>query len=242
MMTLSSRLQMIADEIKHGETMADIGTDHGFLPSYLVKQGICPKVILTDISHRSLQKSMNNVGEGSAFDFRLGDGISVLEIGEVDIVTIAGMGGILMSQILGADEGKAKSFKKYILQPRNNQSRLRYWLAANEFVIEKELLVREGKYICEILVASPFDSRKCFSQITVSEMTIAEPEFEVPEAIFAQNTLLALEFVQNKLRNEKRILKSVRFGKVVDMEKVRISEKKITHLEKLLQKYAGTCG
>ncbi len=80
----SDRLQMIADNIKHGETMADIGTDHGFLPLYLLEQGISPRVIMTDISEPSLGKAVDgteilskNVPEidiDERCDFRSGDG------------------------------------------------------------------------------------------------------------------------------------------------------------------------
>ena len=72
--------------------------------------------------------------------FRHGDGIKILEDGEVDAVTIAGMGGVLMTEILGANLKKTKSFKKFVLQPRNGQGKLRWWLLNNGFSIEKELL------------------------------------------------------------------------------------------------------
>ena len=62
-MKLSDRLQLIADEIKVGETMADIGCDHGFLPIYLMSEKKCPKAIMTDISEGSLQKAKDNCME-----------------------------------------------------------------------------------------------------------------------------------------------------------------------------------
>ena len=69
-MKLTDRLQMIADGIRAGETMADIGTDHGFLPIFLAESGICPHVIMTDISDGSLTKAETDLrsaqGEGNA--------------------------------------------------------------------------------------------------------------------------------------------------------------------------------
>ena len=158
MIKLTPRLKTIADEIEKGETMADIGTDHGFLPVYLWEAGICPKVIMADISRGSLSKAEQNcrgLHPDVDFDLRLGSGIEVLSEEEVDAVAIAGMGGILMTEILGADIHKAHSFKKLVLQPRNRIGHLRWWLYNNGFSIVNEKLVREGKYICEVITAVP---------------------------------------------------------------------------------------
>ena len=110
---LSDRLQLIADQITKGETMADIGTDHGFLPINLWETGICSKVIMTDISEPSLRKAKGYAGAyqfGSDMDFRVGNGLQVLDKGEVDTVVIAGMGGILMTEILGEDLDKSRGY------------------------------------------------------------------------------------------------------------------------------------
>ncbi|MBR5230415.1 MAG: tRNA (adenine(22)-N(1))-methyltransferase TrmK, partial [Firmicutes bacterium] len=82
MVKLTPRLQKIANEIKAGETMADIGTDHGFLPIYLWEEGISPNVIMADISRGSLDKARDNcrmLHPEQEFDLRLGSGIEVLE-------------------------------------------------------------------------------------------------------------------------------------------------------------------
>ena len=154
-MRLSKRLKLIADQIKPGETMADIGTDHGFLPIYLKKNGICPHVILTDISMGSLEKAMEDCRwliPEEEMDLRAGNGLRVLSEGEVDTVVMAGMGGNLITEILGDDPEKSHSFRKYILQPRRHTGVLRCWLAAEGYSIDKELLVRENRHLCEILV------------------------------------------------------------------------------------------
>ena len=154
-MKLSDRLELIADCIKAGETMADIGTDHGFLPLYLLKKGISPKVIMTDISPYSLDKARKNFEDEkgtvlpSSFhpEFRVGDGLKVLEPAEVDAVVMAGIGGKLMIEILEEDAAKSHSFGKFILQPRKHPGELRHYLYHNGFMIEEERLVREGKFL-----------------------------------------------------------------------------------------------
>ena len=117
---LTDRLQLLADQIENGETMADIGTDHGFLPLYLWQQGISPAVIMCDISEPSLAKAKAAAGAlqfGRELDFRAGDGLNVLAPGEVDVIVIAGMGGLLIRDILSDDLEKTRSFSKFILQP-----------------------------------------------------------------------------------------------------------------------------
>lgn len=157
---LSERLQAIADLIPYEETMADIGTDHGFLPAYLIQSGICPKVIATDISEGSLQKAASLAEDknlNNTFSTRLGNGLEVVTFSEVDNIIIAGMGGILISEILGKDLEKTKSFKRLILQPRSKIGFLRSWLIKKGFTIEKETLVKELDKICEIIVAVPYN-------------------------------------------------------------------------------------
>lgn len=170
-MKLSDRLQKIADEINQGETMADIGTDHGFLPVYLVESGKCPVVVMADISAASLEKAKDTArqhgyfGSGEQLDgsvasvgaagmvFRTGDGLSVLDPYEVDTVVIAGMGGKLIRDIMAADMELTCSFRKFVLQPRIGQGHLRKWLTENGFHIVHECVVREGRHIPEIITA-----------------------------------------------------------------------------------------
>lgn len=164
MIKLSDRLQRIADRIEDGETMADIGCDHGFLPIYLRTTGKCPMTIIADVSGPSLEKARENAGlyadalrhsncTYAGMDFRVGDGLSVLSRGEVDSVVIAGMGGKLIRDILAADLSHTTSFHRFILQPRIGQGHLRKWLTENGFSIIAEDLVYEGKYIPEIITA-----------------------------------------------------------------------------------------
>lgn len=237
MIKLSDRLQVIANLINKGQTMADIGTDHGFLPLYLFEREISPKVILADISKGSLQKAIDNVEEKackeedntSAFQFRLGNGIEILGAGEVDVVVIAGMGGLLMTQILGSDLEKSKSFKKIILQPRNAPGKLRYWLLNNGFQIVSENLVREGKYICEILEVEP-----CSHLLTLNG-TEDDIEFEVPVSLLIGNDAITVEFIKRKLNTELNILENLQKAWEIDQVKVEKINQRICYLQKLLK-------
>ena len=147
------------DAVKQGETVADIGTDHGYVPMLVVRDGISEYAIMSDISADSLSKAVetfNIVGiQADASQFRVGDGLDTIEYAEVDDVIIAGLGGYTIANILDADINKTKSFKKLILQPRKHSGALRLWLYKNGYDITDEILTSEGKFICEIIVAVP---------------------------------------------------------------------------------------
>ncbi len=231
MINLSPRLASIAGELNQGETMADIGTDHGFLPVYLWEKGICPHVIMTDVSDGSLDKAKANCSRlhpDASFDFRLGDGLTVLEAGEVDTVVLAGMGGILMTQILEADMEKTWSLKKLILQPRNNVGRLRHWLYNHCFSVTNEQLVREGKYICEILTAVPKEVA------VIRSLGPERVEYQYPRKLLDFKNPLTEEYLLRKKDLELEILQSMIEGGRPEKE-LRGQRYRVEHLEGLLK-------
>ena len=232
MIKLSPRLKKIADQIDVGETMADIGTDHGFLPVYLWENKICPSVIMSDISPGSIAKAEENckmLYPDTKFDLRLGSGIEVLAPGEVDAVVMAGMGGILMTEILEQDLVKAKSFKKLILQPRKDVGKLRFWLYDHGFSIIGENLVRERKYICEVLTAIP-------KEVAITrQMNGDDIEYEFPHTLLDYRDELLPEYLCIKKRLEVEILENMRKGKYTTPREIRHQEYRISYLEYLLR-------
>ena len=258
-MKLSERLQYIADEIKCGETMADIGTDHGFLPLYLLEKKKCPKVIMSDISSGSLKKAEINcklVKPKGDYELRLGNGIDVLADGEVDTVVIAGMGGLLIADILEWNLKKSRSVKRYILQPRNNVGRLRYWLYCNGFSIVKEGIVREGKFLCEILTvdnSSAAEENPCLTrkkscgrreQVDGDADVFSDygAEFDYPDALLAFGGALTMEYLQRHLETEQRILENIE-TKAKDSEKRGgLTRQRIERLSDLIRRWEDIYG
>jgi tRNA (adenine22-N1)-methyltransferase len=169
---LSARLAAMASFVSAGESIADIGADHGYLPLYLMREGISPFAVLTDVQEGPLEKTrlsvekalgQNGAGLASGQDknqglslyalaTRLGDGLSVLEKAEVDVIVIAGMGGETIISILAADPEKTKSFRKYILQPRTKTDLLKEWLSDAGFIITSETKADEKGRLCDIIV------------------------------------------------------------------------------------------
>lgn len=239
MIKLSGRLKAIAGFVDKGETVADVGTDHGFLPLYLLDKGISPKVILTDVSPGSLDKARLSCIEyfdrefekriGSDFELRLGDGLEPILPGETETVIMAGMGGLLMSEIMGHDIDKTRTFGKFILQPRNNVGRLRKWLYLSGFYIAEETLVRERKRICEILKVIPAGKaeRKNLKAADMEEDVM----FEYPDMLVDEPNPLTEEYLRVHLEKEQTIRDRILKGS--DRSRLRITENRINRISGL---------
>jgi tRNA (adenine22-N1)-methyltransferase len=194
-MRLSKRIYAIADQIESGESVADIGTDHGYVPMLLIKNGISPRAIMSDISDGSLSKAKETFSlcclDVPAEDFRVGDGLDTIEAGEADVIIIAGLGGHTIADILDADIGKSRSFSKLVLQPRKHSGTLRYYLYTRGWDIESEVLAAEGKFACEIISAVPVADVK-----TGDFRTAPYPEDDIrwkyPESLCETDPVLAL--------------------------------------------------
>ena len=155
-MKLTDRLLKIASLVTKGKKVADIGTDHGYIPVYLLNKGHVDFAILADVNKGPLENARSEVRHNNLndkVDLRLGSGIEVLNENEVDEVIIAGMGGILISELLEAKKNVAHSLDKLILQPMQAQDELRKYLLNNGYEILDEVLVKEDFRIYEIIIA-----------------------------------------------------------------------------------------
>ncbi|WP_054956649.1 tRNA (adenine(22)-N(1))-methyltransferase [Paenibacillus dakarensis] len=157
-MKLSNRLQLILDHIPSGSRLADIGSDHALLPTAAVETGTCVSAIAGEVNSGPYQAAVKQVTESGlthAVMVRLGDGLDVLETGEVDVITISGMGGGLIASILDRGENKLSGVSRLVLQPNVGEDILRKWLLEHHWVLINEyILVEDGK-IYEVLIAVP---------------------------------------------------------------------------------------
>ena len=153
---LTNRLLKIASLVTPNKRLADIGTDHGYIPVYLLNQGKINFAILADINKGPLENARSEVRRNKLedkVDLRLGSGIEVLKKDEVDEIIIAGMGGILIAELLEANKEVAHSAEKLILQPMQAQDELRKYLFNNGYEILDECLEKEDFRLYEIIVA-----------------------------------------------------------------------------------------
>ncbi|MBQ3133297.1 MAG: SAM-dependent methyltransferase [Clostridia bacterium] len=150
---LDKRLQAVAALVRDGARIADIGTDHAYLPVELVRSGRCPSAIACDLREGPLATARRTVAEAGlshAVDCRLGDGLRPLCSGEVDDIVIAGMGGETVAGILDACEWAKDPALRYIFQPMSRSEELRRYLLTNGYRIERETTVEQGGhwYVC----------------------------------------------------------------------------------------------
>lgn len=150
MQKLSKRLQAAADLITQGSRIADVGTDHGFLPIYLVQSGRCPRAIAMDIRKGPLERAREHIlaaGLEKLIQIRLSDGMRELSEGEADSVAIAGMGGLTVIHILEEAQEKLAGFQELILEPQSDIAKVRRYLREHYLCIDREDLVYEtGKF------------------------------------------------------------------------------------------------
>lgn len=155
-MKLPKRLASLAALVPPGSIAADIGTDHAYLPIFLVEKGICPVVIATDIKDGPFRSATDQVKEHQVADrvvLRQGDGLKTLEPMEVDVLVLAGMGGNTIKEILAASPHILTGTKRLLLQPMAGAANLRFWLASSGWRITDEVLVEEDGRIYLIIIA-----------------------------------------------------------------------------------------
>ncbi|HBG1612259.1 class I SAM-dependent methyltransferase [Clostridioides difficile] len=229
-MKLTDRLLKIASLVSDGKKIADIGTDHGYIPVYLLKEGKVPFAVLADVNKGPLDNAHKEVIQNNLLDkvdLRLGSGIEILEIGEVEEVIIAGMGGILISELLEAKKEVAHNVEKLILQPMQAQEELRYYLLNNGYEILEEVLVREDFRIYEIIVAK-----------YTGKNTIIEDElyYEVGIKLLENKDSLFNDFIEKKIKTYSSIVNKLegKNGEAID-KKRKESEVAIKKLENLIK-------
>ena len=231
MIKLGERLLKIANKIEDGESVLDIGTDHGYLPLYLYEKGKCNKLILSDISEGSLKKAEEDAKTyfpEVEFDLRIGDGLKVVKPKEVDTVVIAGMGGNLIKDILDFDLNKSWTFEKYIFEPRRHIGRLRHYLLYHSFKIVDEDLAREGDYIWPIITAVP-------REIAVPNGTDEDDiEFEYPRSLIEFRNELTEEYLNKAFNIEVMKLESKKMGSTTSELELRRQSYRVEYMEYLL--------
>lgn len=227
-MELSKRLKRIAEHVDKCESVADIGTDHGYIPIYLVKEGICKKAIASDINKGPIEKAKVNVafeGVSNRVKCLLGPGLNPLKVGEVNGVILAGMGGNLTRDILLADMDKVKKYDFIILQPAQNPEVLREFLYKNDYkIIDEDLIKDEGRFYELFKVKYNENSEKLVFE--------DELEYEVSPLLREKNHPLFKEFIEEKINRCETILSFIK-------EDTETAKKRKSDLEEKINKLKG---
>lgn len=150
MVRISKRLMTAASLVTEGYTLADVGTDHGYIPIYLLDQKKIPSAIAMDINPGPLKRAEEHIrlyGMEAYIQTRLSDGVEALKSGEADAILIAGMGGGLVMHILKEGERVCQAAKELILQPQSELERVRYFLREEGYeIFAEEMVLEEDKF------------------------------------------------------------------------------------------------
>lgn len=224
------RIKQIAHMVDECNTVADIGTDHGFVTEIILKKNICKKVIATDLNKGPLENAreyLTLTGLKDKVEFRQGSGLEVLQPGEVDIVVIAGMGGLLINKILKDAPNITDKVNKFVLQPMTAVDKVRKYLFENGYKIESESIVKEYHHYYHILkVVHGF------------EPIYDDIYLEISEYLLKKKDKLVAEYLNKQIQITKRILDKIHNSEKKQLiEKSRLLHSKIEKYEELKQIY-----
>lgn len=165
---LTPRLQRVADLVRNSVTVADIGTDHGYLATYLVQNGKVTSAIASDLREGPLEMAKATVAQCGFEDkiqLRLSDGLQSISGHETDDIVIAGMGGELIAEILSNCTWIKDNTKHLVLQPMTHSDVLREYLCNNHFEIISDVVVRENKKLYNVIEATYSGVRREYPSI-----------------------------------------------------------------------------
>jgi len=198
---LSKRLETVASFVPTGAVVADIGSDHAYLPCYLVHNGIAARAIAGEVVKGPFESALRQVqleGLTDKITVRLENGLKAIEESDhVDTVTIAGMGGPLIVSILEAYPEALQSVTRLILQPNIHARVIREWAIQNHWAILDEEILKEDDKIYEVLV------------LQRGEMKLSEKEILLGKKLMANKSEVFVEKWSKEIDNWKRILTSI---------------------------------
>ena len=155
MIELSKRLAAVARFAENGTNIADIGTDHGYIPVYLAQKGTAKRIAASDIGEGPLQSARSSAvlyGVEDKIEFIRADGLSGID-SSFDTVILAGMGGDNIISIL-SDAPWTRASAHLILQPQTRVEKLTEWLYNSGFALRDAVLVRDAGKLYIVLSAA----------------------------------------------------------------------------------------
>ncbi|WP_125152545.1 tRNA (adenine(22)-N(1))-methyltransferase [Clostridium rectalis] len=227
-MELSLRLKTIANMVDKCYACADIGTDHGYIPIYLISNDICKKVIASDINKGPINKAKFNIkseGLDKFIECRIGSGLTTLKSKEVNCAIVAGMGGNLIKDIVEEGKDIFKDLDYLIVQPVQNPEIFREYVYNNGYkIIEEELCVDENKFYEIIKVKYSKKSTK-----------IDNVFYEVSKYLLENNHPLIKEYILKKIEKNNRILIAITEDTKLAAVRREEVKRKIFKLKELLE-------
>ncbi|WP_220729713.1 tRNA (adenine(22)-N(1))-methyltransferase [Apilactobacillus zhangqiuensis] len=226
---LSQRLKVVADFVPQNSRVADIGSDHAYLPVYLMKQKQIEFGIASEVAKGPLDNAIQEIkaeGLSDRIDTRLADGLlSVQPEDKIDCVTIAGMGGTLIKNILENGKSHLSGDELLILQPNVGEDRLRTWLMNNQYEISDETILREDGHTYEIIVAKKTDEPVKYSQ----------QEIKFGPYLLKQHSDVFVEKWENEIERIEMVIQQMNLAKHdKPVDKINSMKKEIEEIKEVL--------
>lgn len=219
---LSQRLESLAAFVPQGARLADIGSDHAYLPLYLVEKGQIDFAVAGEVVQGPYQSALQNVsqsGQSKTIQVRLANGLAAIEVEDrINTVTIAGMGGRLIRDILESGQSRLAGVERLVLQPNNREPEVRKWLMDHGFRLVAERIVEENQKIYEILVAE-----RGQADLTPSHLQFGPYLLEEKSPVFLAKWSKEREKLQKayqQIPEEKKLERSVLAQKIDEIEEV----------------------
>jgi len=236
---LPKRLKAVAAKVPPGKTVADIGTDHAMLPIYLVQSGISPRVIATDINKGPFQKAKAVVrlqGLEDHIDIRLGNGLSVFQPGEAEVVVISGLGGFTIVDIFEQSPDILPKVETLVLSPATHEGEVRKWLTRNNWIITDEDLVKDQDRIYQIIVA---EQNKALTDCRLTNLKqLTNLEYEIGPINIGEKHPLLKEYLGVKLQKYEKAIEGLQNSEsaksAAKIERLLVSIEEIRGLIQLL--------
>ncbi|WP_163539610.1 class I SAM-dependent methyltransferase [Gracilibacillus sp. YIM 98692] len=225
---LSKRLKNVASYVKSPIKLADIGSDHAYLPCYICELHGDAIAIAGEVNQGPFERALSTVKEHGLSDrisVRKGNGLDVIQQGEVNQIVIAGMGGKLIRQILVEGNKKLLGVKRLILQPNLDAHLIRRWLQENNYQVVAEEMIEEDGYIYEIIV---------------SDYVEISPKYTKKEILFGPKLLEQKnKAFMNKWQWEKdkriRLIKEIQKASKIPVDKLEEMKRELKQIEEVLQ-------
>ncbi|GAA3173640.1 tRNA (adenine(22)-N(1))-methyltransferase [Fructilactobacillus sanfranciscensis] len=229
---LSKRMQAVADLVPKSDTVADIGSDHAYLPAYLLEQGIVKRAIAGEVvkgPFENAQSEIINQNLSDQMEARMGDGLDVIESDDlVNTITIAGMGGELITDILERGKAKLTMHPVLVLQANVDENTVRKWLANHQYEITGENIVYDAGHYYEMFRAEYVEHKISYSH----------EELDFGPFLLKEKSDVFKAKWNDKLDKNQFILDKLLISKSHPIEKIKKIKTTITEIEGVLNDHS----
>lgn len=232
MIELGERLTRVASFVPNGSKVCDVGSDHAYLPVYLIQNDQISCAIAGEVVEGpflSAKQTVRDYRMEDRIEVRLGDGLQILsKEDEITAVTICGMGGELISRILeaGYSGSHLNGRERLILQPNVAEHFVREWLMNHSYQIVEETVVQDNHRLYEIIVAEPVGKRVKYTEL----------ELKYGPILLKEATELCVAKWTRMNRKNKEILEQLQKSKTPQLEKVEQFEKAFNELQGVIDR------